>query len=124
MPEPDTPPAEAAAHRRPFAAWLTEQRGGSLHGELTEKLADLVAACLEHGEGGSLVLTVKVKPNKDGVTVTVTDEVKAKEPEGDRGAALFYADAEGNLSRRDPRQPELPLKDISATSADDLREVS
>lgn len=116
-------PELPAGRQRTFSAFLIEQRGGSLHGELTERLAEVVSAALEHGEQGSLVLKVAVKPNKDGITVTVTDEVRCKVPEGDRGAALFYADEAGNLTRRDPRQPELPLKEVPSDNPD-LREVS
>jgi hypothetical protein len=100
---------------KPFAAWLQEQRNGGLHAELSERLAELVSACLEHGKAGTLTLSVKVAPNKDGVTVTIFDDVKAKAP-ADRGAAIFYADDHGNVSRRDPRQPELPLKPIESMS--------
>lgn len=99
--------------RKPFAAFVQEQRNGGLHGELSEALADLVTRCDEHRKSGSLTLTISIAPNADGVTFTVTDTVKVKAPEPARAAALFFADEAGNLMRRDPRQIELPLRDVS-----------
>lgn len=98
---------------RPFAAFLQEQREGVTHSELSEGLSDLVAACIEHGKGGTLTYKVSIKPNKDGVTVFVTDAITVKAPVGERSAALFFADDDGNLSRKDPRQQELPLREVS-----------
>lgn len=105
MPEGD---AVREAPTTTFTQFLLEQRGGLLHSELSDMLADVVARCVEHGKKGSITIKLTIAPNKDGVTLTVSDEVKPVAPEGDRGAALFYADARGNLSRRDPRQPSLP----------------
>ncbi len=105
---------EEGAQRKPFAAFITEQRGGGLHGELSDALAELVLACLETGKKGKLVLEVAVASNKDLATVTVTDKIKVTAPEIDRGAAIYFADEDGNLSRRNPRQMELG----------DLREAS
>lgn len=74
--------------RKPFAAFIQEQRGGGLHGELSDGLSELVTAVAEHRKAGTLVLKLKVTPNNDGVTVTVTDEVALKAPAADRGAAM------------------------------------
>lgn len=105
--------------RKPFAAWLQEQRNGSLHAELSEALGEVVAACGEHGKAGSVTLKLSVKPNKDGATFLVTDTVVMKKPDGDRPAALFFADDEGNLSRNPPRQTELPLREVAGASTND-----
>lgn len=100
-------------NRKPFAAFVQEQRNGGLHGELSEAMAALVTAVDEHRKAGTLVLTVKITPNSDGQTVTVTDKLKLTLPEGDRGAAIFFVDADGNLSRRNPRQMEIePLREV------------
>lgn len=109
--------AEPRPQTRPFAAWLQEQRNGLLHSELSERLADLVAAIAEHEKGGTLTLTLAIKPSKVYGAVEVEDTVKVKAPEADRDAGLFFADSHGNLSRRDPRQPELPLRDATNDAA-------
>ena len=100
---------------KPFSQFLMEQRGGGMHGELSEKLREVVAAVVEHGKAGQMILTIKVTPLKaaEGQYVVV-DDVKCKTPEGDRGASLYFADEDGNLSRSNPSQPELPLREIPA----------
>lgn len=103
---------EDARVRRPFAAFIHEQRGGNLHGELTEALADLVLAVSEHRAKGVLQLQIIITPNNDGATVTVSDKLKLTIPEGDRGAAIFFVDDDGNLTRQNPRQIELPLREV------------
>lgn len=102
--DPGAPPL------RPFNQWLLEQRGGTLHGELTDELAKVVAACLETEKAGSLTVTIAIRPEEGGI-VLVSDEIKAKVPEN-RGAALYYANERGSLSRENPRQPQLPLREV------------
>lgn len=100
---------------RPFNQWLLEQRGGSLHGELTETLAEVVAAAVKHEKAGSLTVKINVKPEEGGIVI-VTDEVKAKVPEA-RGAALFHTDKRGNLSRENPNQIAMPLREVPRAGA-------
>lgn len=114
-------PEELQNARRPFAAVIQEQRSGLLHSELSHELASLVSAVLSTGKAGTLTLAVKVTPNKDGVTVMVTDKVTVKMPEGERGAAVFFVQGDGNLVRRDPRQLEMPLREVSREG--DLRDA-
>lgn len=102
---------------KPFAGFVQEQRGGALHGELSHAFADLVQAAVERGKAGTLVVTIKVSPNSDQQTVTITDKVKLTLPEADRGAAIFFADEHGNVSRQNPRQTELPLREVDRKSA-------
>lgn len=119
MPDPTSPTGELEPPgRKPFAMFVQEQRGGALHAELSEALAELVAACLEHDKSGTLTLKINVAPTKAAGTVQVSDDVTLKAPQGSRGAALFFTDSSGNLSRRNPAQPELPLREIAATRPD------
>lgn len=103
--------------RKPFAAFLQEHRNGSLHAELGEVLAELVLACQEHGKKGSLIVRFDVAPNKDGLTVTISDKVDVKKPEGERGGAIWFSDEHGGLSRRHPGQQELPLREVAERKA-------
>lgn len=112
MPDPET--VEDRPQIKPFAAWLQEQRQGGLHGEVSDALAELVSKVAEHGKAGTLTLTVKVSPSKVDGAVEVDDKLALKAPEPEKSAALFFADSRGNLSRQDPRQPELPLREISS----------
>ncbi len=84
---------------KPFADWLAIQRKGTLASELALTLADLNRAVLATGKPGTITLTIKVKPAGDDVSVQVTDEVKAKLPEHDRGQSIFFVDDHGNPHR-------------------------
>lgn len=100
--------------RKPFAAWLQEQRGGSLHGELSDALAEVASAVVDLNKAGSLTLKLTIAPaGKGQAAVFITDDVKAKPPE-DRQAFMFFTDGRGNLTRGNPNQGELPLRDVSS----------
>jgi hypothetical protein len=118
-PVADASDSSAPPPLKPFGAFLHEHRGAGLHNEAGEKLAEVVAAVIEHGKKGSLTLTINVEPQKgDGNLVIVTDEVKAKVPKAPSPASAFFSDDHGNLSRRDPRQPEITgLRDASEPGA-------
>lgn len=93
---------------RPFADALREMQAGRTHTELSEQLHELIARVRDTGKKGSLTLTITVAPVKNASenTLTVSDVVTAKLPAHDRRVSLFYADADGNLTRRDPNQLE------------------
>lgn len=84
-------------------------RNGQLHVELSDALSKLVAAVKDHRKGGSLTLTLKIKPfsKGDSDTLVLEDQIVVKAPMGDKGATVFYATDRNGLSRQDPRQPEL-----------------
>lgn len=99
---------------KPFGAFLHEHRNAGLHNEAGEALAEVVARVVELQKKGSVTLTINVEPAKgDENSVIVTDSLKAKVPQAPAPPSRFFSDPHGNLSRRDPRQPELPLRDAS-----------
>ncbi len=95
-------------HIRPFGEWLTAQRQGALNVEAGFELNQLVEAVRDTNKGGTLILTIRIEPGK-GNSLEVTDKVTIKPPQHDRETALWFADDHGNLTRVDPRQPQLPL---------------
>ena len=112
---------------KPFGQFLHEQRNGALHDDLSRSLVELVQACVETGKKGSLTLKVIVSPNDDEETLQVVDDVVVKAPKHTTKPALFFFDKDGNLLRRDPRQAELPLREVAGGKADqprDLKEAS
>lgn len=105
---------------RPFADALLELSGGRTHTELSEQLHELIARVRDTGKKGTLTLTITVSRMKNAAenTLTVTDDVKAKLPAHDRNVSVFYADADGNLTRRDPNQLEFEhLREVPAVAA-------
>lgn len=120
-----TEAAEKERFVRPFADWLQEQRKGLLAVELGEALNQLVEAVNMHDKAGKLTLTIGIKPGGkgNGAIVIVTDDVTLKAPEAERESAMFFVDENGNLSRANPSQPSLPLREVPAMS-DEIREAT
>ncbi|MFW8567033.1 hypothetical protein [Orrella sp. 11846] len=86
-----------------FSDVLQELRYGTLHDELSEKLQEVVNACVETGRVGSLQLNIKLKPGLGG-ELEITDQIKTTVPELAKASSIMWATPEGNLSRQDPRQ--------------------
>lgn len=126
---PDTPDDGADdVVVRPFADFLREQSGGRLHDELSEALQTLVHAITDTGKGGSLTLSLSIKPLEKGNTsgLLVIDKVALKAPQVERKASIFFPDEAGNLHRTDPNQLTFdgPLRDASRPAADgELRDA-
>ena len=100
---------------RPFDEVLRELGEGATNSELSEALWDLVQRVQDTGKAGSLSLSIAVGFDGHG-RVQIKDEVKVKLPEHNRPTTAFFVDREGNASRRDPNQPELPnIADRRAT---------
>lgn len=116
------PAAAAAAQTKPFAQLLQEQRKGVLHTELSEQLQELVTAVVEHDKAGTLTIQLTVAPGPEEGTVRVLDKATLKAPEAEKKPSVFWPDEQGNLSRRDPRQPELPLRGVAGGRDDDNAE--
>lgn len=110
--DPEAPPPIKAV-----TIVLQEHRNGGLNNEAGEHLSELVAAVKEHQKAGKLTIELTVAPvDGDPRQVKVTDVIKVSAPKAKPPASLFFSDAHGNLSRRDPRQPELSgLRDASAS---------
>lgn len=117
---------DADRHIRPFAEVLTQLAGGRTHTDLSSALNDLVQAVLDTGKPGQLQLTLKIRPVSKHATdaVNVTDLIAVKTPAPERPDSLFFVDHESNLTRHNPTQPELPLREVptpAAPAADQLR---
>lgn len=92
---------------RPFRDILSELGEGATESELAEAMWDLVQRVQDTGKAGSLTLTIRVEANGQG-RVEVKDEVKLRLPEFARPTTAFFIAKAGNLSRRNPQQPEIP----------------
>lgn len=106
----------AAPGARPFTQFIQEQRRGALHEELSEQLAETVNAVMEHGKVGQVTIVLKIKPAGDGM-VQIFDELKIKLPQGEKPPSMFFVDKRGNVQRQDPRQTELPIRNLERKEA-------
>ena len=102
---------------RPFNYILGELGAGETVERLTEDLAEVVTAVRATGKTGKVTLELTVKQN-GAHGVSISDKITTKAPRDDRGESLFFADPEGGLHRRDPRQQELPLRKIDGGKQD------
>ena len=94
---------------RPAADVLRDLAKGKTHDELSEAIWDLRQRVAETGKAGSVTLTISMKPLKENPDmIVVEDEIRLKLPEFPRQPSVFYADRQGNLSRQNPMQDELP----------------
>lgn len=98
---------------KPFGEWLAGQRNGAAQAELTDAFAELVEAVQRHGKAGVLTLKISVKPagNAGLGTVLVSDETAIEKPQADRQDAIWFVDEDFGLSRHDPTQLRLDLRE-------------
>lgn len=108
---------------RPFIDTLRDIEAGGLLDELSETQHRLIDAIRLTGKGGELTIKLAYKPDGNG-QMTIKADVKAKEPAISRGTSLFFLTPEGNLTRRDPRQQDLPLRTVNDDKPEVLRQVS
>ena len=108
---------------RPFIDTLRDIEAGGLLDELSETQHSLIDAIRLTGKGGELTIKLAYKPDGNG-QMTIKADVKAKEPALSRGTSLFFLTPEGNLTRRDPRQQDLPLRTVTDDKPEVLRQVS
>lgn len=82
----------------------------------------------ETGKGGTLTITLAVKPvaKNDAGTVTVTDSVRVKAPQVERTASVFFVDKNANLRRDNPAndQLRLPLREVPLPAETPIREAT
>jgi hypothetical protein len=68
---------------------------------------------------------VKPMSKSDDRALIITANVAVKQPATDAPTSVFFIDNDGNLSRNDPRQMTLPLKEVADRRAgQELKEAS
>ena len=100
-----------------FAEVLGQCRDGTFHEDGADELAELVAAVVQNGKPGTLQIALKVHPGPEG-TVFMSVKINGKRPKAQTASTIFYITDDGSLSRRDPRQPELPFREVPRPNDD------
>jgi hypothetical protein len=106
---------------RTFGQFLAEHEDGRFHASLTKQWEDFLAelheaASLRGGEAKGK-MTLAFEFSLDGGLVEVSADVATKTPKLKRGKSVFWLTPENHLSRQNPNQPELPLRDVTASAA-------
>lgn len=109
--ETQSPPADRACLRV-----LEAHKGGFSLTELSVALKNVTASVQETGKAGTVTLTLSIKPASRGAvgTLVLETKVKAKCPEAEAPASIFYADDDFNLVREDPKQIVMELRTVAA----------
>lgn len=102
-----------------FSQLLGALNDGELHQDMSEDMREMVAKlhdhAREHGGKPSATMTLTVEMKLDGGLIMVKAEAKTKLPKSERARSVFWATPENNLSRRNPRQPDLPgIRDVTS----------
>jgi len=105
------------SNSRPFYDFLREHRNGATQDELADALQELVAAVTSENKAGRLTLTVSIKPAGNSGALEVGSEVKIFPPKQTPGVSIFFATPENNLTRIDPRQTTMELREIGPAQA-------
>lgn len=111
------------AGQKSFNETLSALRYGTLIDDLTEEMNNLTTQCAETGRPGSLTITLQLKPGKGG-QIEVFDDIKVKLPKEEKGSSIFFVTPEGNLTRNNPRQPELDGLRAVENQPGELRRVN
>ncbi len=103
---------------RSFSQLMAVAEDGQLNSDLDTEVTDLVAtlsdaAASRNGKAKGK-LTVSIDFALDGGIITLSTDYTVKKPKCARARSAFWATSDNKLSRRNPRQPELPLRDVSA----------
>jgi hypothetical protein len=91
-----------------FVQIIRQGDRGQLLNDAEKALDDIVTAINSYGGTGTISLKIKVKGKGDAFEIQ--SELKHEVPQPPRTASLFFFDGETqDLTRRDPRQPDLPV---------------
>lgn len=73
-----------------------------------QQLRDVIQAVQRTGKKGSVTMTLEVAPNGD-MGFAASAKVQAKAPQVNFGQSFFYADREGDLTRKAPGMEQMGL---------------
>ena len=84
---------------------------GATEDELNDAILAVALAVQEQQKAGSITLTLKFDPVKNNPSqVEITEAIRVVTPQRGRASTTLFIQKDGTLSRRDPRQPELPMQ--------------
>lgn len=112
---------------RGFAPLLTALEEGALHEDASVQLRDLNRKLMLHAEQfgkakGSITIVIKLSAARGG-SVDVDGDVTTKTPKPIRSRSVMWFTQGANLTGKNPRQQELPLRDVSAPPTKDVPET-
>jgi hypothetical protein len=103
-----------------FTELISSLRDGRCLDDARRAITEVEEAVMEHGKPGTVTLTLTLRPASKGnrVMVSVTDAISIKKPVGEKEETILFRAGDGRFSRRDPRQPELPMRPVARDDVD------
>lgn len=105
-----------------FEVMLRKHRRGLAAHEISKKLQEALQSSRETGSKASLTIVVTIKPTSDD-QVMIDIQSDTKLPKMKLPGSMFWIGEGCSLHTSDPRQPELPLREVKRDN-DELRDVS
>lgn len=105
---------------RSFGVLLQSIGDGTFHAEVSEEMHALTKKLDGHAfdfgkAKGTITIALTVEIDRDGV-VTIDPDVKLKVPKPARKKGRFWVTPGGNLSPENPKQAQLPLREVPAAA--------
>lgn len=94
-----------------FTALLNTHRRGIAGGECSTQLEAAIRAALDTGAKSEVNVKVTIIPGMDD-QVNITIQPTAKLPQQKLSGAIFWVDETGKLVTSDPKQKELPIREV------------
>lgn len=107
---------------KPLTDTIGELEGGNFLAEVTEELYNVMAAVMETRKQGALTISLTISPTGKG-TVEVAATFKGKKPEEARPSTTFFVQKDLALTRKDPNQPDLPLRAVDKPEDQPIQQV-
>ncbi|OWU83828.1 hypothetical protein ATO6_15475 [Oceanicola sp. 22II-s10i] len=93
-------------HELNFLEFLQSFRRGELLRQADAHLTKVVTAMRETGQDGEITIKLPLKFNK-AMQIEITPKISSKAPDPAMGTGIYFADDDGNLTRRDPNQLDI-----------------
>lgn len=94
-----------------FIEMLKNIAQGDVIFDVEDALKAVTEAAIDTGGKGSVSLTLSLEPDPKTGTMRVSADVKSKIPKKPSRISLFFVTPEGELSRQDPRQRDMFVRD-------------
>jgi hypothetical protein len=92
----------------PFSVFVLEHRNGQFNAEVAGRLAEVVRKVEETGKKGTVSIKLTIEPvGHASGQVVIVDQVDNRPPRELTGS-IWFTDANGGVSRRDPNQITFP----------------
>lgn len=105
-----------------FTVLLNTHRRGIAGNECSTQLEAAIRAALDTGAKSEVNVKVTILPGMDD-QVNITIQPTAKLPQQKLSGAVFWVDEGGKLVTSDPKQKELPIREVIAVGGKNSGEI-